>query len=330
MSYPKYFTPQDDEQADATLMADAETAVTALRDEYGEIKDASIDTLLDLVEQLVNADIDLSSIKAGARHSASDSAILQQIYDAAEDICGLAEELGAVSEEEEIIEEAPGDMVEAKGIEFVNDELAVYAGDSVKAIELGRTEGYLVRFGGEGDLSEWRDVFQDETDYGSAQKSDVYVHHRLLPGLGKKRLANQAELKQDDVGIFISHLLNLRDPYEKALFGLAQKGKLGWSSGTAPHLVDREPTGRGSHVIKHWPLGLDASYTPTPAGGFDVNASAMKSLFADAGIDLLQAIYDSPEATNVDDERGDGLKIESERARRLLLELNILALETAL
>jgi hypothetical protein len=58
--------------------------------------------------------------------------------------------------------------------------------------------------------------------------------------------------------------LALRDAYEKRIYGLAEAGKLGWSSGTAAHLVKREPVG-GAMKIMHWPLGLDASLTPTPA-----------------------------------------------------------------
>ena len=45
---------------------------------------------------------------------------------------------------------------------------------------------------------------------------------------------------------------------------LAESGKLGWSSGTASHLVMREQDG-AAHRVKRWPLGLDASLTHTPA-----------------------------------------------------------------
>jgi HK97 family phage major capsid protein len=57
--------------------------------------------------------------------------------------------------------------------------------------------------------------------------------------------------------------LALRDEYEQAIFEMAKAGKLGWSSGTASHLVEHEAVGK-SWWIKSWPLGLDASLTPTP------------------------------------------------------------------
>src|SRR3990167_5433071 len=69
---------------------------------------------------------------------------------------------------------------------------------------------------------------------------------------------------KDDVGVWIKGQLYLRDEYEKAIEAdMIGKGKAGWSSGTASHLVERKTTGRSSHIIS-WPLGLDASVTPTP------------------------------------------------------------------
>jgi hypothetical protein len=121
----------------------------------------------------------------------------------------------------------------------------------------------------------------------------------------------------DDEGVFVKHLLDLRNSYEAKLYAMVQDGKLGWSSGTAPHLVDRKSLGDGRHEITQWTLGLDASYTPMPAGGFTVNAGAMKSLFDDAGIDLLNAMYEEPEVKSAPD---------SERARKLMIELALLEL----
>ena len=58
-----------------------------------------------------------------------------------------------------------------------------------------------------------------------------------------------------------------------AIYGMAEAGKLGWSSGTLPNLVEREVTGDAAH-IKSWPLGKDASMTPTPARGPGSDASS--------------------------------------------------------
>jgi hypothetical protein len=48
---------------------------------------------------------------------------------------------------------------------------------------------------------------------------------------------------------------------------------------------------------------------------------------AETGVKSIDS--DSPEAAIVDNDRGDGLKVANERARKLSLQLDILALETA-
>jgi HK97 family phage major capsid protein len=48
-------------------------------------------------------------------------------------------------------------------------------------------------------------------------------------------------------------------------YAQAEKGLLGWSSGTAPHLVERVLQDNGTNEITLWPLGDDASLTAIPA-----------------------------------------------------------------
>ena len=139
------------------------------------------------------------------------------------------------------------------------DEQLVYFGGAVKALGNGKVGGYLVRFTSEDELDLENEYFDAATDYGKARASDVYYSHGLDPVLGK-RVLGEGAMESQDVGIWIEAQLEMRDEYERAVYSLAEKGKLGWSSGTAPHLVER----KGSHITR-WPLGLDASLTPTPA-----------------------------------------------------------------
>ena len=95
--------------------------------------------------------------------------------------------------------------------------------------------------------------------------------------------------------------------------------------------VLRKALGDGRHEITQWTLGLDASYTPMPAGGLLVNAGAMKSLLDEAGIDLISALYiddDNQEAGSLKSAKADGREADDERTRALLLELDLLTLET--
>lgn len=142
-------------------------------------------------------------------------------------------------------------------------ETLIFHGGAVKALGDGRIGGYLVRFTGPDDPDLEGDYFDAQTDFGGATRSTVYYQHGLDRTL-KTRKLGLADLRTDEFGVWAETQLELRDEYEKFIYGLAEAGKMGWSSGTASHLVEREPIGKAWH-IKHWPLGLDASLTPTPA-----------------------------------------------------------------
>lgn len=138
-------------------------------------------------------------------------------------------------------------------------------GTEVKALGQGRVGGHLVLFGDPSNTDLARDYFTSNTDYGPATSSSVLYNHGLDRAIGKRRLtAEPAELKADNAGIWISAQLAMRDDYERKIYDMAAAGKLGWSSGTAPHLVARKRVGPSFEVLS-WPLGLDASLTPAPA-----------------------------------------------------------------
>jgi len=149
---------------------------------------------------------------------------------------------------------------EDKGME---QDTLVYLGGEVKALGDGRVGGYLVRFTNPDDVDLEGEYFDASTDYGPAKESATYYNHGMDAKLGRRTLGS-GPLKSDDVGVWVEAQLQLRDEYEKAVYQLAKAGKLGWSSGTAAHLVEREQKGEAVHITR-WPLGLDASLTPTPA-----------------------------------------------------------------
>jgi len=146
----------------------------------------------------------------------------------------------------------------------MNDENLVYYGGAVKALGDGRIGGYLVLFGDEQTPDLEGDFFTKNTDFGAHQTTMVLYQHGLDASLKRRVLDVQAPLKSDDTGVWVEAQLALRDEYEQAIYALAEQGKLGWSSGTAGHLIEREQKGAAWHITR-WPLGLDASLTPTPA-----------------------------------------------------------------
>lgn len=135
----------------------------------------------------------------------------------------------------------------------------VWQGAECKALGGGKVGGYLVRFSGADEPDLTGEFFDARTDYGPQTTTPVLYNHGYDPVLGKRSIG-AGTLKADDVGIWIEAQLEQRDAYEKAIYRMAEQGKLGWSSGTAMHLVQYE-----GKRIASWPLGLDASLTPTPA-----------------------------------------------------------------
>lgn len=145
-------------------------------------------------------------------------------------------------------------------------DVSVYFGGAVKSLGDGRVGGYLVRYSTEQDpdISDARDFFTKSTDFVTTfpRQSPAWFNHAL--DIKKKRLSHDATLSQDDFGVWAETILDERDQYEKFLLSLSSEGKLGWSSGTASHLVERAPVGQANKVLV-WPLGLDASLTHMPA-----------------------------------------------------------------
>lgn len=206
-----------------------------------------------------------NEIKSGARHSAGDQKLIQNIHDA-------ALELGAASPQSEPL---------AGFVPVKTEDTVVAYGGEIKALQqdghLLHVGGYLVRFGDEQspDISAQKDFFTPDTDFGFATKSHTWFHHTLpvefVSTDGKKKQARitrefaPAELSLDDIGVFAKAVLDERDAYEKMIATLVKTGKIGWSSGTASHLIKRTPMSNGTNRIDRWLLGDDASYTHAPA-----------------------------------------------------------------
>lgn len=157
------------------------------------------------------------------------------------------------------------------------DDFLVSFGSEIKMQDNGHFGGYLVRFSSPDSPDLAGDYFTKDTDFGikDGQSTPVYFHHRQPlktrdnQEVVIKAKIGEATLSIDDEGVLIDAIIFNREKYEKAIVkaGRARKSDgtpyLGWSSGTAQHLCDREVKG-GANFIKFWQLGMDASVTPTP------------------------------------------------------------------
>ena len=137
-------------------------------------------------------------------------------------------------------------------------------GAALKAVETGDVEGLLVVFGNPDAVDLEIEFFTKETDFGRLRETPIWLNHaqpvKTPSGVILiEEPIGYGALELTDEGVIIRGLLDAKYRY------LAQIApELGWSSGTAAHLVMREAVGKAT-FIKRWLLGLDASITPTPA-----------------------------------------------------------------
>ncbi len=186
-------------------------------------------------------------------------------------------------------------------------ELLIIQGGAIKALGDGKIGGHLVVFGDQRNLDLEGDYFTADTDFDlfEGKKSSIYYQHGWDPVLKRRRLG-RGDMKQDDIGIWIEAQLEMRDEYEEAIYALVEEAKLGWSSGTAPHLMEREQKSKG-YWISSWPLGMDASLTPTPAEP-KTQAISIKSY---QGVDLLKL-----SAEDTRSQEGDKVEAELEKKKQ--------------
>jgi HK97 family phage major capsid protein len=145
----------------------------------------------------------------------------------------------------------------------ITEDTPVFQGGEIKALDdNGRVGGYLVRFSTENDPDLTGDYFTKETDFGEFARLPLLYQHGMDTKIGKRRVGT-ADNRMDDFGIWAESQLNLRDEYEKFIFDMAKRGKLGYSSGAAAHTVERSEGAKAAH-IKQWYMA-EASLTPTPA-----------------------------------------------------------------
>ena len=143
-----------------------------------------------------------------------------------------------------------------------------FLADNIKVNGKGLVSGYLVRFGSPSDTDLENEYFTKSTDFGvdlsNGKEAGIGLYYNH--GMDSKIKTNKigyAQIKMDDIGIWLRGQLDMADDYSKMIYEMAKMGKLGLSSGAASHMVERERMGK-SYQIKRWPVA-EASLTPTPA-----------------------------------------------------------------
>jgi HK97 family phage major capsid protein len=199
----------------------------------------------------------VKSVKIGASISKDNKGKLSKIREYQAEIAKIIDELDPMEDE----------------TKSIPDTMITY-GQAVKATQLENGDvklgGYLVTFADANDTDLEGDFFTKNTDFGLADKSSGWFHHCMPLAYNGKSLKYTSplpdvKLTKDDLGVFAEIVIGSRNKYEKLIADLGMAGKLAWSSGTAPNLVTTKSHKNGANEITRWPLGLDASLTPTPA-----------------------------------------------------------------
>jgi len=160
----------------------------------------------------------------------------------------------------------------------------------VKALsDDGRVGGYLVVWGDPARRDLQGEYFTPETDLGLDwyPRRPVLYHHGLDDELGPVMIGQIELMQPDQTGVWVEAQLDLRNHWGRVVLDLVQRGVLGWSSGSLPHLVE---VSVGGH-IRRWPV-VEGSLTPSPAEPRYTDAVTVKAAFEALG--LPTATLDAP------------------------------------
>jgi len=149
---------------------------------------------------------------------------------------------------------------------------------TTKAVLVGETDttftvgGYGVLFGGR-DLE--GEHFEKETDFWLdrlTRTPPVLYQHGKDDRARKVTLGHATIDDPDDIGLWVEAQIELASEYAQAIRELIDRKVLGWSSGTAGHLAERDGA-----LIKSWPI-VEMSLTPTPAEPRTLGVAEIRSL----------------------------------------------------
>lgn len=181
----------------------------------------------------------------------------------------------------------------------------VYFGDTVKTLGVsngkGKVGGYLVRFSDRTKRDLSGEYFLADSYYGpkDGDGAEALFDHSIPIDLsGKNVSSKEAEIvkkladhtfeplktKKDAIGIWAETVLDMADDYEKRVYEMVGKNKLGWSSGAPAHRVRKNADG----AILQWPIA-EGSLTPCPCEPQN-RAYTMKSVSSVERVSLLDDV----------------------------------------
>jgi HK97 family phage major capsid protein len=145
-----------------------------------------------------------------------------------------------------------------------------------------RIGGYLIVWGNRSQRDLQGEYFTPQTELALEwfERRPVLYQHGLDDHLKANPIGVIDQLRADETGVWAEAQLDLRHRYADAVRRLIERGLLGWSSGSLPHLVEVARDGR----IVRWPL-VEGSLTPTPAEPRRTDVQTIKSAYEVLGLD---------------------------------------------
>lgn len=202
---------------------------------------------------------------------------------------------------------------------------------AVKALGGDRIGGYAVLFGDATRTDLTGDYFTKSTEFWfdefGEKRPMLYQHAVFDPATKADPVVGTWDtFRVDDIGVWTEGQLKKAHKYKQAIQQLVDAGVLGLSSGSAPNLVLKSRKQRANEITR-WPI-LEVSLTPEPAEPRMTPVTAIKSYFADAGLDLPAALVDASDtpAPTAGAEAPTSAQSVDDRARRLNVELDLLEL----
>jgi phage head maturation protease len=142
---------------------------------------------------------------------------------------------------------------------MTDDSLITY-GSAIKAVGSRGFSGHAIIFGG---ADQEGDSFFPDCDLGLEGRVSLpaYWCHALDPEIGNRKFSD-VDFKVTSEGLFVRGEFKRLDRVEEELLTAINKGRLGFSSASTPHLVRKRKRGAVNEITT-WPLS-EISLTPNP------------------------------------------------------------------
>ncbi len=182
---------------------------------------------------------------------------------------------------------------------------------TIKDLGEGRIGGYGVAFTDPDSKDLQDEYFNSDTNLMGEffERVPMFYQHGLDRTMGKRIIGAARVASRDDTGVWYEAQLNLRDEYERTILELVKQGKLGYSTGSVSHLVEKAQDGK----LITWPV-VEVTLTPSPAAGpYLTNVQAVRTAYKSVGLETPNNLGGkmSEKVQQIEEQGGEEVKEEA-------------------